>query len=256
MTEAARKCSTPRVSRLALFALALTALFGSPAALAQSGARLLVLDLQQRGAVSDEEAETARTLVTDALRGREGLLVATSEDVYRRAPLEADRAATCESELCLHELADALDADFVLFGHIDESAEGRVVHLGLFEEKSGEIIEREEVSAADLVSLAPFLGGAMDRLLEPVLTASAPNAFEQPLFLAGAGIAAAGALLAVGAGGYALELELSLGQGERRREVKERALSQGPLLLAFTGAGTAVAVVGAALLGTSFLLEP
>lgn len=254
MTDAPRKCSTAGVSRLAIVALAVV--LASPAALAQSGARLLVLDLQQRGAVSVDEVETARTLVVDSLRGREGLLVATSEDVYRRAPLEADRAATCEAELCLHELAEALDADFVLFGHLDESPEGRVVRLGLFAEKSGEILLREEVSGADLVALGPFVSAAMDRLLEPVLTAATPNAFEQPLFLAGAGIAAAGALLAVGAGGYALELELSLGEPERRRELKERALNDGPLLLAVAGAGAAVTVLGVALLGTSLLLEP
>src|SRR5690606_33371022 len=115
-----------------------------------------------RGDVTVDEVAAARTLVTDALRGREGILVATSADVRRRAPLEADRAATCEEELCLHELADALDADFVLFGHVDVSDEGRVVRLGLSEERSGEIVDREEASGADLVTLAPFVGAAMD----------------------------------------------------------------------------------------------
>lgn len=237
---------------LVLFATTLIA----PAASAQTGARLLVLDLAPRGSVSADEIAAARTLVTDALRGRENLFVATSEDVRRRAPLEADRAATCEEELCLHELADALDADFVLFGHVDDSAEGRVVRLGLFEERSGEIIEREEVSGADLATIAPFVGAAMNQLLEPVLAEAVPRFYERPLFLAGAGVLAGGALLAVGAGGYALELELSLGEPERRREVKERALSQGPILLAFAGGGAAVALVGAALAGASLALEP
>ncbi len=249
------------VSPLLLALVVVTA--GAASARAQVGARLLVLDVQARGAISSDEEAATRALVTDALRGREGLLVATSADVRQRAPLEADRAAGCEEELCLHELADALDSDFVLFGHVEPSATagdgsgaGRVVRLGLFEEKSGEIIEREEVSGADIATLAPFVGAAMNRLLAPVLAEAEPNVYEQPLFLAGAGVAAAGALLAVGAGGWALELELSLGEAGRHRDVKKRALLQGPLALALAGSGAALAVVGGGALLTAFLLDP
>lgn len=239
----------------ALF-LVLGVVLAAPCASAQAGARLLVLDLQRRGDVSSQEEAAARALVTDALRARVGLLVATSQDVRRRAPLQADRAAACAEELCLHELADALDADFVLFGEVSDGAEGRAVRLGLFEAKSGQIIDREQVDGSDIATIAPFISAAMDRLLEPVLAEATPGFFERPLFLVGTGTAAVGALVAAGAGGWALELELSLGEAERHRDVKRRALEQGPVLLAAAATGTAVALLGAGLLITSLALEP
>lgn len=241
--------------RTTLSSLVVTVLFAASAAQAQAGARLLALDVMPRGDVSADEADAVQGLITDAMRGRENLLVATSRDVRQRAPLQADRAATCESELCLHELADALDADFVLFTHVEPSEEGRVVRLGLFEEKSGAILMREEVSGADVSTLAPFLTAAVDRLLDPVLAEAKPSFFETPLFLAGAGVSAVGLLVAAGAGGYALELELGLAEPDRDRDVKQRAITQGPVVLAAAGAGAAIAAIGAGLLFTAVFVE-
>ncbi|MFZ9886219.1 MAG: hypothetical protein ACO3JL_01850 [Myxococcota bacterium] len=236
-------------------ALAVAVLMGlAPAVHAEGTVRLLVLDAETDTGLSDAEVGTARALVTDALRGRPRLLVATSDDVRRRAPLQADRARSCVAELCLHELADELDADFVLFARIDDAAAARrSLRLSVFSEKSGEVIVSETVEGDGLEGLAPFVSGAMDRMLEPVLAEAVPTFYERPLFLLGTGVLGAGLLVAAGAGGYALELENSLAEPERHRDIKQRALDNGPALLLSAGIGAATAVVGAGLLLTSLL---
>lgn len=237
-------------------ALAFGLLLGaSPAAHAEASVRLLVLDTETDTGLPLDEVSTARALVTDALRGRPRLLVATSDDVRRRAPLQADRARSCVTELCLHELADELDADFVLFARLDETTGGRrSLRLSVFSEKGGEVVVTESVEGEGLEGLAPFVSASMDRALEPVLAEAVPAFYERPLFLLGTGVFGAGLLVTAGAGGYALELENSLAEPERHRDLKQRALDNGPALLLVTAVGGATAVVGAGIIVTSLLL--
>ena len=211
------------------------------------GVRLLVLETVAKDGVSEAERELVQALVTDALRGKEDLLVADDDDVRRRAPMESDRLGNCEDELCLYELAEALTADWVLFSTVRQEGGSLVVEIGTFETARGETAS-EQVTVASVSTGSTTVTAAVERLLAPILLEAKPQLFEQPLFLGGVGVLTAGLLVFAGAGGWALELESNLASPERHRDEKAKALAQGPLALAVAGGGAAVTLVGAGLL--------
>jgi len=216
-------------------------------ALPAGGVRLLVLETVAQDGVSEDDRVLVQALVTDALRGKDNLLVATDDDVRRRAPMEADRLGRCDDELCLYEMAEALNADWVLFSTVSTEGDGLVVHLGSFETARGEI-HHERVEVAAVAAGSASVTAAVERLLAPILAEAKPQLFEQPLFLGGTGVLTAGLLIFAGAGGWALELESNLASPERHRDEKARALEQGPLALAVTAGGAVVTLIGAGLL--------
>lgn len=217
--------------------------------------RLLALDTVAAEGARAEDAMLVQSFLTDALRGRDHLLVANDADVRRRAPLQADRLGDCEGQLCLYELGSALDADWVLFSHVAREGEEVRVRLGAFSTARGDIVVDERVRGPSLDEMAPRLSSAMERVLEPVLAAAVPSFFESPVFLTGAGITAIGGLAFLGAAGWALELESNLADPDRHRADKARALREGPIALAASGVGLGVALVGVGLLLTATLWE-
>jgi hypothetical protein len=232
----------------------LACLLASPAALAQE-VRLLVLDTVALEGMALEDATVVQSFVTDALRGRERLVVATNADVRRRAPMQADRLGECQSELCLYELGSALEADWVIFSHVAKEAGAVRVRLGVLSTARGAIAREETVRGPSLDEVAPSLASAMERVLEPIFEAAVPSLFESPLFLAGAGITALGGMVFLGAAGWALELESNLRNPDRQRDDKARALAQGPASLAVSAVGLGITAIGAALLLTATLWE-
>jgi hypothetical protein len=238
------------------FAVALSLLVSAPALSQEAGGsvRLLALDVEDRGGVSASDVELVRSLVTNALRGRDNLVVATNADVRRRAPMEADRLGGCEGELCLYEMAQALDADWVMYGKMSGNDAGAlVVELGVFDRKRGEIVDRQTIEGESAQLAAPYITAAMERLLGPVLAAATPSPFESPLFLVSASVTAVGVLVLAGAGGWALELESNLQNPDRHRDEKARSLREGPIALGATAAGAAITLLGAGLLTFTFL---
>lgn len=225
--------------------------------LAPPGAvRLLVLETVAAEGVSEEDRELVQALVTDALRGRDNLLIATDKDVRRRAPMEADRLGRCFDELCLYEMATALDADWVLFSGVRPRGDGVVIQIGAFNKKAGETVDVQTVEAQSAAAGSAAVAAAMERITAPILEEAEPQIFETPLFLGGSGVLAAGLMVFAGAGGWALELESNLADPDRFRADKQRALERGPILLGVTAAGAAITLLGAGLLAWSVVDAP
>jgi hypothetical protein len=218
--------------------------------------RLLVLDTVAAEGISAEDRELVQALVTDALRGTDNLLIATDKDVRRRAPMEADRLGDCFDELCLYEMANALDADWVLYSAIRPTAGGVVVQIGTFDRKRGETVDVQTIEAETAAGGSATVTAAMERVIAPILAEAKPQLFETPLFLGGTGVLAAGLLIFAGGGGWALELEGNLADPDRFRADKQRALDRGPYALGVTAVGAAITLVGAGLLTWALVDAP
>lgn len=219
-----------------------------------AGVRLLVLDVEGAG-VPEEDVEVLQGLVSDGLRGREGILLITPDDVRARAPMEADRLAGCREELCLFELAEAVDAAFVLFADATREGDALALEVGLFARATSAIVARESVEGETPAALAGFVAPALDRVLAPLAEAPRPSLLERPLFLGGAALFATGAVFALGAGGWALEMDAALGDPDVHRDEKQRALELGPTALWLTAGAGVAAALGAGVMGVAAALE-
>jgi hypothetical protein len=221
----------------------------------RASVRLLVLDLIAESFTADERA-VVQGLLFDRLRGRDEIGVITAQDVEKRAPLEADRLPTCRDELCLFDLAQAVAADFVLYGVGAKSEDEKVsLRLFLFDPKRNEVVVREQAEADRVGALGNFLDPAFAAVFAPVLERARPSWLEGPMFLTGAALTAVGLGTALGAGGYALELEYALAVPEIHRQEKARALEQGPIVLSLAAAGGILTGIGLCVVGWSAALE-
>lgn len=242
--------------RSRLFAWALLALFmaasarGAKPEAAAGAVRLLVLPAF--GEATEETRVAISALVSDALRGRGGLLAILPEDVRARAPMEADRMeAGCRDKLCLFELTSAVNADYALVAEVASAKDGISVELALFRHALGHVVAEETAWGETLEDLAPSVEAGVDRLLAHVEADAAPGLFEDRLFLSGAGITAVGAAFLLGALGWLAEMEATVSDPDKHRDAKARALDDAPRALLLAVGAATVTAVGLSLLGLS-----
>ncbi len=178
--------------------------------------RVLVLDLERVGAVSEADAQTLTTMVASAISRHDELSVVSGEDIRRMLALEGEKQNLgCDGEAsCLAELAGALAAEWIVFGQVSTLGDELVVSLTLFDAGRVEAVNRTSVRAP-----MSRIGSGVERSALSLVGAEPP-----PWALIG-GVtgAVAGALLfggavAVGlAGASALEDASSLTSDEYRQ---------------------------------------
>lgn len=225
--------------------------------------RLLLLDLRPAAtvpAIDDEKRALLEGLIDEALRNREGALWITGADVRARAPMEADRLPTCADPACLFELASVVDADFVLLPIVTEWSAGEeglraALAFSLFDRVRADVVRSERLPPSAPDQLADRLRPLLTRVLAPAFAGQTRQKWQAPLFLTGAGIAAAALATTAGALGYAAELEAALARPAVHRSLKERALAEGPAVLSLASGAGAIALTGALLMGVSWLTD-
>jgi hypothetical protein len=217
--------------------------------------RLLLLDLEAL-AVEPATARIIDGLLTDAVhRHSEQLELLTAADMRQMLELEATKQGLgCTTESCLAELAGAMGARYVVFGQVGKLDTLTLVQLNLFDSRAARSLGRKEIRTQNLATLADAMQPAVDELLAPLLaTAAQPTAAAadegaaiSPLLWVGSGVAAVGALAALGLGGTSLWMNGELGRpaAEVTPTTKEGYLQAGPWLLAGAGAAVVLALAG------------
>lgn len=163
-------------------------------------ARVLVLDLKSEGA-----SEAVKVLVQDELAKRiskEGLSVLTAADIQSELNVEAQKQAVgCGDESCMVEIANALGAEFTVYGSVVVLNGLTVVNLTLFDAHRQVAMTRESLQTRDTDALAQELKPAVNRLVAPI----APPHGPPVLGITGASVAGLG--LATAAVGAAVGIE-------------------------------------------------
>lgn len=241
-------------------------------------------------AISPDEGALLTSLVA-AAAGRDGRAdVLASEDVRKAVEVEASQQMMgCSASSCLAELAGALGARAVIYGSVGDLGDAKVLTLNIYDSAQGRSGGRAVVRGRTVDELAAGLdaavlelmtswqrdnkqaGGERPRLLVmdlDVRAGSATPAAAEPAPSGPSGLLVAGAgTAAIGLGGVILGIVLdrvaanvhddvttntALGAKEANARFDERdTLSlAGAVSL---GVGAAVAVVGAGLIGASFV---
>lgn len=169
-------------------------------AAAAPGSRVLVLDFKSEGG-----SEAVRALVQDEVASRvskDGLNVLTTADIQHELDMEAQkRAVGCGDESCMVEIANALGAEYTIYGRIAVLDGLTVVNMTLLDAHRQVAMTRESVQARDSDTLVREIGRAAHRLVAPIAPPHGPP-------VAGiAGVSVAGLGLATAAVGVALGIE-------------------------------------------------
>lgn len=247
-----------RVAPLALLFAAATAGAEEPAPASAIviKATVLVLDLEAVGASKDDAhfvtAEIAKTLA-DA--GTVEVLTAT--DLRRLAALESDKqAAGCEQTSCLAELANAMGAQYVVFGSLGRIDRDFVLEMSLFEAANAKNVGRRDARAASLTALhalVPREVHALAGTLLPAYVEPAPDGGGLLIFVGVvAGVGAAIALIGGGAAGLAAATVLDAKAPASDRNGMKTV---GAVSIIGAGLGGAALVVGSATCGVALVLE-
>jgi TolB-like protein len=160
--------------------------------------RLLVLDFRNDG-VDNKTVLIIRDSLTTHLARISTLDVMSTEDVRRAMDVEvAKQAMDCTQESCMAEIANALGADYLVFGNVGSLGDVIVGNMSLLDVKQGKSIGREEIEVRALSDLPPAVREAGTRMIAPFSTkTSEATPFTSPLFLAGVATGAVGAGTAI-----------------------------------------------------------
>lgn len=224
----------------------------APAPAAAQKPTVLVLDLEAAGVSKDDAhfvtAEIARTLAEPAT-----VNVLTAADLRRLASLESDKQAMgCEAQSCLAELANAMGAEYVVFGTVGRIDEQVMLELSLFAAAAARPVGRRDVKATSLslvIKRTPREVHALAGDLLPPYAGPDPDAPDGPsaLLVAGGVTAGAGALvvlLGAGSAGFAAARVLDTKLPARDRN---DAKGLGAVATIGTGIGGVLAAVGVGL---------
>jgi hypothetical protein len=207
--------------------------------------RVLVLDLKNEGA-----SEAVRVVVQDELAKRiskEGLNVVTTADIQHELNLEAQKQAIgCGDESCMVEIANALGAEFTVYGSIVSLNGLTVVNLTLLDAQRQVAMTRESFQTRDTDTLSAELKPAVHRLVAPI----APP--HGPPVLGITGVSVAGLGLVTAAVGTAISVEAwvvikserTISEAGPDAQAKDDALERFDLGLLIGGVGLGVIAAG------------
>lgn len=108
--------------------------------------RTVILGLVPRRGVDDKQLAAALSDVVQSVYARDGRrIVIGRDDIARVLELEADRqAAGCDSDKCLAELGQALDAQRIVTGSIDKLGDGFMITVAEIDGKTLEPLARAQ----------------------------------------------------------------------------------------------------------------
>lgn len=135
--------------------------------------RVLVLDLKSEGA-----SEAVKVLVQDELAKRiskEGLSVISVADIQHELNLEAQKQAVgCGDESCMVEIANALGAEFTVYGSIVVLNGLTTVNMTLLDAQRQVAMTRESLQTRDTDALSAEMKTAVHRLVAPIAPPHGP----------------------------------------------------------------------------------
>ena len=235
-------------------ASAVTAATPAPSAPAAAAPKptVLVLDLEAAGVSKDDAhfvtAEIARTLAEPST-----VNVLTAADLRRLASLESDKQAMgCEAQSCLAELANAMGAEYVVFGTIGRIDEQVMLEVSLFAAVAARPVGRRDVKAPSLSVLLKRTPREVHALAGELLPPYAGPDIDEPaapsaLVVAGGITAGVGTLAAlVGAAGAGFAAGRVLDDKAAARE-RNDAKTVGAIATIGAGAGGALVAIGVGL---------
>ncbi len=168
--------------------------------------RTLSMDLEHRN-VSAEQAQLITGMVAVELSTYDALDVVAGADIRRAMALEGDKQSMgCSADAsCLAEIADAMDAELVVFGEIGVLDGVTIINLNLYDPRAVQSVGRATVRSRGPGDLDSELGRGIRQLLEKILVARghglpstmATSAPVVPIAVAAGGgvVAAVGAVL-------------------------------------------------------------
>lgn len=207
--------------------------------------RVLVLDFKLEGA-----DPALKALVQDEVAARiskERLDVLTTADIQHELDMEAQkRAVGCGDESCMVEIANALGAEFTVYGRIVVLDGLTVVNMTLLDAQRQVAMTRESVQARDADTLVKEVSRAAHRLVAPI----APP--HGPPVLGITGVSVAGLGLATAAVGAALGVEAwvviksarTIAEEGPTAQAKDEALERFDIGLLVGGVGLGVIAAG------------
>lgn len=199
---------------------------------------------------SSKSAALLDRLLMAALAER-GAVVMGQGDLERLAELaSAQQVGDCSSAACVAEIADALDAEYVVFGEVVRTGRGYLWQASMWHQRSGAVaarvaVEADAVDDLDVDAVADACADALG------LARPGPA----PLLVAGGVTAGIGAVTVVGAGVGLGVAAAVLADATKETSARQAAKDAAVPLLAVGGVGAGVALVGAVLLGVSLVGE-
>jgi hypothetical protein len=117
--------------------------------------------------ISSDELDVITALVYFHISKHPALDVISGDDLTALFDMEAEKQLYgCEEESCLEEIAGALDADFLITGHVGRMGNRIVVHLTLINAKSAQIARRAIIKARTQGELPYKLRAGVHALLQ------------------------------------------------------------------------------------------
>jgi hypothetical protein len=161
---------------------------------------VLVLEIEHEEE-NAREAALLNTVIADELEDQRGLEVITTADIQKALELEGERQALgCdkEQESCLSEIADAMGAQYVVFGELGRLGQSFVVTLSVYDSVKARSAGREVIQSPTLDVLPARIAEVIDELFP---RASVGEGKAEPTgSVAGAVTAATGGVLALAGG--------------------------------------------------------
>src|SRR6185437_9656523 len=146
--------------------------------------RVLVMDFRNDG-VDAKVVAIIRDALTAHLAKLGSVDVMSTEDVRRQVDIDQQKSAAlgCSLESCMAEVANALGADYILFGNIGTLGGLFEGNMSLLDAKKSASIGRETIEVHSIEELPSSVRDAGDRLISVIpgvgttSTAPAPTAF-------------------------------------------------------------------------------
>lgn len=223
--------------------------------------KVLVLDFRDDGVGANVVRVIHDTLVSHVSKDHR-VEVISSEDVRQAVAREAERReiTDCSDESCLAEIAEALGAQFTIYGTAGKLGELVVVNVNLYDARVSRSVGRETIEVGALEALPDPLRAAGDRLIAKLGLDGAPQTASTfapgPMFWTGAGIGTAGLVVGtIGAAVWIVNRDTFRLPANDTFEEKQTAKQTENLGFGGMVLGAGVLVVGGAVLGVATAVE-
>lgn len=207
--------------------------------------RVLVLDLKSEGA-----SEAVKVLVQDELAKRiskEGLNVIAVADIQHELNMEAQKQAVgCGDEACMVEIANALGAEFTVYGSIVVLNGLTVVNMTLLDAQRQVAMTRESLQTRDTDQIAAEMKPAVHRLVAPIAPPHGPPVLGiTGVSVAGLGLVAAAVGTAVGVEAWiVIKSARTVSENGPTAQAKDEALERFDIGALVGGVGLGVIAAG------------
>lgn len=216
---------------------------------------IAVLDLAPLG-IADAEAHIPKVITASLAKevaARSGCKVLTQEEIAAVVDYEAQKKLCGNEEAsCLAELGSAMGVERIVGGSLSKIGTTYTLQTRMVDIEKVEVQSRSELESEDASSLKKLVGQAASELLGQSSSTSVQTSKVEgqtnPLFFAGAGVAAAGVLVTTGGAIWHLLIEQTLADPTSLGDDKKSANEEFTLAAITTGSGVLLALTGGVLM--------